>query len=117
MKKRLRWWWAVAILPAVLLLAVLGIVFLPHIVTGERLRREAVSALTNLLGALVDIERVEYHPFTGIEIEKLTIGPPPGFSKNVLTIDRAVVHYQLGGIFGRHLVVSEVRVIGPVITI
>src|SRR5687767_6020571 len=112
-----RRWWALASVPLVLALGFSLVAFLPHIVTGERIRTEAVSALTSALGAPVEIARVEYHPFSGIEIDGLVIGPPPGFEENVVSIERALVRYELGGIFGRRLIVSELKLIAPVITV
>ncbi len=116
-RKRRRGWWALAIFPLLLVAAVLLVALSPYIVTGERIRSEAVSALTELLGVPVQIGHVEYRPFSGVSIDRVVIGPPPGFSEDVLTIEHAGVDYRLGGIFGRRVVVESIRVVAPVITL
>src|SRR5262245_61853193 len=87
---------AAIIVPIALVLIVLVCVLLVRfIVTDELVQGEAVSALTNTLGTPVKIDRLEYHTFSGVELEGLTIGPPPGFERDVAHVDRIRVVYDL----------------------
>jgi hypothetical protein len=106
-----------AIPPLFLVLVVLAVAFLPHLVTGERIRTEAVSALTATLGVPVEIGKFEYDPTSQIEITDLVIGPPQGFKENILRIDRAVVRYELSGILDRRVAITEVSLNAPVIVL
>src|SRR5438105_132967 len=91
-RKRRRWLRRlIVLLLALPLLVVLVILALPSIVTKERVRSEAVSALTKALGTCVFIDRVDYHPLTGVELFGVRICPPKGFERDVLTADRVAL--------------------------
>lgn len=115
-RRRLLWALPIGLVLFIGLLVVL-LLLLPVIVTPERVRSEAVTALTDLLGAPVQIERLDYHPLTGAELTHLVVGPPEGFTEDVLRVERIRVGYGLGEILSRHVTVKEVAVVGPVLTI
>lgn len=115
-KRRLLWALPVAVVLLIGLLVLL-LFLAPFIVTPERLRSEAVTALTELLGAPVQIERLDYHPLSGVELTKVVVGPPEGFAEDVLSVERVRVHYGLDEILARRLTVTEVELHSPVLTI
>lgn len=97
--------------------AVAALVFLPWIVTPERVRGEAVSALTGLLGTCVEIERVDYHPFTGVELFGVKVCPPPGFDRDLFTSPRIAARYDLSGFARGTVVVRELAIDDPVVVV
>lgn len=95
-------------LPVALIVVLIAAVLLaPSIFTGDDVKREAVSALTETLGTPASIERVTYSPLGGIELFGVVIGPPDGFTEDVARIDRVAILYDLSGIFGRKVRVKE----------
>lgn len=102
---------------AVVVVLALSVLLLPVIVTDDRVKREAVSALTEALGTPVEIDRVSYHPLSGIELFGIVIGPPKGFERDVARIDRVALLYDLSGIAGRSVTVREIAVENPRVTI
>jgi hypothetical protein len=116
-RKKRRWRRRLAatllVAPIVLVAVVIAVlVFLPSIVTEERVRHELVSALTESLGVEVKIGRVRYATFSGIELFDVSIGAPPGFSREVLRAKRIAVRYRLAP-FERKVELNEVAVDEP----
>lgn len=101
-------------LPFVLLAAVVVLVLaLPTILTGDRVRDEAVSALTELLGSCVEIERVEYHPLGGVQLFGVELCPPEGFDRTPLSAARIAARYDLRGLLSRKVVIRELAIDTP----
>lgn len=109
---------ALASLPFLVVLSVLfTIALMPSVIPPEKLRTEAVTALTDYLGVDVAIERLDYHPATGVELFGIVVGPPEGYERDVFRARRFALKYDLSGIFGRHVVVNELALEDPHVVI
>jgi hypothetical protein len=93
--------------------AVLLLFTLPYIVSDERAREEITSRAGEALHAKVEIDKLHYHPLTGIELSGVRIGPPEGFTRDVLRVDRIAIRYDLSGIWERTIDVQEISIERP----
>lgn len=117
-RRRRRLWLFILALPLVaVLLLVLLLVLLPRIITGERLRGELVSALTERLGVPIELGTLEYSLFSGLELGPIRVGPPPGYTRDFFTAERLAIHYDLSGLPSRRVVVQELTLDQPVLVL
>jgi hypothetical protein len=116
-RRRRLWLFLVALPILAVAFLVLLLVLLPHIITGERLRGELVSALTERLGVPVELGPLEYSLFSGLELGPIRVGAPEGYTRDLFTADRLAVRYDLSGLASRRLVVEEVTLAEPVLVL
>lgn len=78
---------ALVLLPVIALIAIVVVIAtLPTWVTPERVRQEAITAAQEALGVPVDIAALDYHPSWGLKLRGLRVGPPAGFTRDVLQL-------------------------------
>ena len=83
--------WVLISLVAFPLLVVLGLVIARQIFDDERLRQLIEKQGTAILGAPVRLGGLKLALFHEITLENFVVGPPEGFTKDVLRIDFAHV--------------------------
>lgn len=116
-RKRLRWRTVLLWTPLFLITAlVLTIAELPYLLTPETVRTEGMRAITDALGVAATIDRVDYHPLTGIELFGVRIGPPEGFEADVFSAKRVALRYDLGNVLSEEVRITEVALDDPVVT-
>jgi len=87
---------ALALAPVIAIIGlVLIIVTLPRWITPERVRVEAIAAAKDFLHVDVDIAQVDYDLAWGIELRGIRIGPPAGFTRDVLQVEQIALRYAL----------------------
>ncbi len=110
--------WRLLGLPILLLvLAVLGVAALPILLTGERLRVGLESELSSRLGVQVEIRSLEYHPWSGLTLRGLRVGPPDGFREDLLRLDELRLAYDLSGLPLRRLRIDALALVRPSLTL
>ncbi|MBI2378580.1 MAG: hypothetical protein HYV07_31565 [Deltaproteobacteria bacterium] len=98
----------------VLLLALVGaIVFLPSLYSPERLRARAEAELSALTRARVTIRELDYDLLSGVRIDGLSVGPPRGFTRPIVVLERLVVRWNLSGLPDREVVLEELTLAKP----
>lgn len=107
-RRRRRWLWLLVLPVAALLLFVVFLLLLPRMITGERVRDELVSALTARLGVPVEIGAIEYGLHFGVVAGPIRVGPPPGYTRDLLRAERLALRYDLSGLAQKEVVVEEV---------
>ncbi|MFO0723159.1 MAG: hypothetical protein U1E65_05215 [Myxococcota bacterium] len=99
-KKRRPLWvrllaWAFLALTAVVALTVIALLTLPVWLPEAKLRQIAAEKLSPMLGAPVRIGHLSVDLLSGISIDGLCVGPPPGYQRDLLCVKRVEVSYHL----------------------
>ena len=117
-RRRGRWLSRLLVAPFVLVgLLVALVAVLPVLYPGSRVKQAATRALRDALGVASEIDDLDYHPFEGLEIEAFRVGPPAGFTEDVLVADRLTVRYEpTAALFGE-VVVDEVSLLRPTLVL
>ncbi len=105
---------ALILAPVIALIAVLVVVAtLPTWVTPDRVRREAITAARDALGVEVDIAELDYHPSWGLVLRGLRVGPPTGFTRDVLTLGALELRWRLPWSSDGAVVIERAALVSP----
>ena len=109
---------ALVLLPVIALIAVVGVLAtLPTWVSPERVRQEVVAAAHEALGVEVELASLDYHLSWGLELRDLRIGPPAGFTRDVLRLGGLDLHWTLPWRADGAVVISRAALIEPHVVI
>ncbi len=97
---------------AALALLVLAAVVLRWHYDDERLRQIVVESLHERTHGDVELASLELHLGSGLELHGMRIGPPPGFSKDVVRFDRFAFKWSLWDLLLLRAVVDELALEG-----
>ncbi len=113
-RKRWRWLRRLALLATLGLIALTAIVWFARTVvfTDDRLRRIAEEQATSLLGVPVTIGGLSLDVASELTIERFVIGPPPGFTRNVLVVDYAHLAWRLPPLLSKTVEVPDLSARG-----
>lgn len=96
--------------------AVASLVVLYFFVTSSMfLKSFVLPKVSDAIGAIVAVDDLSLHPFSGLELTKIQV--TPNGAASLATIDRVRVRYSLTAILGGTIDVSEVLLENPVITL
>lgn len=120
--RKWRWAWrllaALALAPVIALIAVVGVLAtLPTWVSPERVRQEVVTAAHEALGVDVELASLDYHLGWGLELRGLRIGPPAGFTRDVLRLGGLDLRWTLPWRADGAAVISRAALIEPHVVI
>lgn len=109
---------ALVLLPVIALIAVVGVLAtLPTWVSPERVRQEVVAAAHEALGVEVELASLDYHLSWGLELRDLRIGPPAGFTRDVLRLGGLDLRWTLPWRADGAVVISRAALIEPHVVI
>ena len=98
------------ILAGLLLLAWLVVlIFFPD----EKIRSMLVAELEERLGVEVQAGELDLEIFSGLSLKDVAVGPPPGFDRPPVRVERLVVDYSLAEIVEKKLTVHQVLIDRP----
>ncbi len=92
---------------------VIGIALLPPAWMGRLL----AGVAERFVDADVTIGRARVLLWSGIELESVVVGPPPGFDDDPLAVERLDVRLAPAALLWRRVEVEELTVVGPVVVI
>jgi len=102
--------WMLGILAGLLLLAwLVFLIFFPD----EKIRGMLVAKLEDRLGVGVQAGELDLEIFSGLSLKDVSVGPPPGFDRPPVRVERLVVDYSLGEILEKKLTVHQVLIDRP----
>lgn len=104
------------VLITVLLLAG-ALLTLPWWLTPESLRDSLEGTLADRLGVPVSIARLDYDPWRFVRLEAVRIGPPPGYTRDVLRVAAIELRYDVSGWMDDHLAVDRLLIQQPQVVI
>ena len=105
-------------LGSLLVLFVAGTVLLTLFLPLDQIKAFAVARLSETLHREVKIEKVSFNLFSGIKLEKLSVGNRAGFAaKPFVSADSLELRYAFWPLFSRQLLIKEVRLVKPEILI
>jgi hypothetical protein len=109
---------ALVLLPVIALIAVVGVLAtLPTWVSPERVRQEVVAAAHEALGVEVELASLDYHLSWGLELRDLRIGPPAGFTRDVLHLRGLDLRWTLPWRADGAVIISRAALIEPRVVI
>ena len=109
--------WLARGLGAVFAVGMLLVLVVPVVLPERRVVTWVVSALTESLRAPVEIEGLEFHPLWGVSVDRITVGPPAGFTQDVLQATGVRFRYALAGALRSRLVVQNMAVESLAVTL
>lgn len=92
-----------------------GAAMLPLILTPEKMASEFVRAVTGTVRAPFRIGSFRYQSLRGFEARDIVLGPPPGFSEDMLRIERVDVRYRVLPLLLGRITVESVAVERPTV--
>jgi len=102
--------WLAGILAGLFLLAWLVVlIFFPD----DKIRGMLVAELEDRLGVEVQAGELDLEIFSGLSLKDVSVGPPPGFDRPPVKVERLVVDYSLGEILKKRLSVHQVLIDRP----
>ncbi|MBN1959457.1 MAG: hypothetical protein JW841_00805 [Deltaproteobacteria bacterium] len=78
--------------------------------SNERLRIMTEQYLATKLQAPISIKELDVSLFSGVEIDDITIGPPPNFTLTSLSCDKIALHWSLWQLARLRLNVTELAI-------
>lgn len=116
MKKAFKW--ISFVLVTFLAIIISGIVFLPFFLPLEKVKDFAASKISETINREVKIEKVSFNLFSGIKLEKLSVGNRKGFAKKpFISADAIELRYAFWPIFKRQIMVKEISLVKPEILV
>jgi AsmA-like protein len=102
--------WLIGILLGLLVLAWLALlIFFPD----DKIRRMLVADLEQRLGVEVQAESLDLEILSGLSLNNVSIGAPPGFVKPPLKIRQLVIDYSLIDILKKKLIIRNILIEQP----
>ena len=111
-RRAVLWWLGRALIGVAALIAIAAVAVRTYL-TDERLRRLAVAYVTERSGAPMEITGLEVSLLTGIELTGIRVGAMPGFTRDLLAIDRVALCWSLWELLRLRIVVREIAVERP----
>jgi uncharacterized protein involved in outer membrane biogenesis len=110
--------WLLIALGTLLALFIAGTVLLTLFLPLDQIKAFAVARLSETLQREVKIEKVSFNLFSGIKLEKLSVGNRAGFTAQpFVSADSIELRYAFWPLFSRQLLIKEVRLVKPEILI
>lgn len=92
---------------------VLFVIFLPV----NTIKDHALPLLKEKFGIELKIAHIDYSLFSGLDLYEVELPAPKGYTAPLFTAKRIGLHYDLSGLFGHELTITEIAVERPFVTL